>query len=928
MNNITFVTGIFNIYETEYDKNKRVENRINHFESIAKQNIKIDLYTDDKYYDKILYLEKKYPKIKIINLNSIYNTEFSNIITNYEKETNLNLNLPSNRNIKKDTREYLLLINLKIELINNSIKMDEDKDENKYYYWFDFGLGYVFKNKEETINSMMKILNVKLIDEFIYIPGCWNGIYKNDNHLINNIIWRFCGGIIIGDKKSLLEFYNLCKNNYHRFFLKFNTLVWEVNYWAWIEKETNISIKWNYSNHDDSIVYVPENIIKLNNKLTKELIDSIDYENYYKNWISTKEDYLSQDFFDIPGKQHYRLLSYLSTLYNDSIIVDIGSHYGESALALSFNNSNKIYSFDIINKVSLPKKSISNINFILGDLFDDEVFLSEWKEIILNSKFIFLDVDPHNGHMEMKFYNFLKENNYNGFLVCDDIWYFKEMRDNFWYKINDELKYDLSNLGHWSGTGIINFNQNNICSVLFNKYNNNNWTLVTAYFNLAKCPDASEEVKTRDSDYYISHSISTLSLCMNMVIYCDEESLERIKKIRPKYLENKTKYIIRSFDEFKFVKDTTENLDLKIVKLLENNFSDYREIISSNRKKNPYYFDNRNVPSYYLFCMSRYIMLKETIKLNPFGSTHFAWINFCIERMGYKNLMKLDEGLSLNRDKFSTCYIDYISPELVGNLNEYFKWGRCSMCSGFFTGNLTYMYKVCDLIENKFLEYLDLGYGHADEQLYSPVYFENPDLFEHYYGDYQQMITNYAYIYEYVESPIRYIIGNSFANKNYKVCLDGCIFVLESIKLEKIQISEELFSKLIEYWIESKLNTLFYMDGKYMKINDEANVILEKIILKKLSKIENVICADYCKKIIDYIENNNLDILPSVYFGLYFSYWLSSYYTNRTNSKIILTNILKKINNSVSFREIYMENKDFYDAQFRFENCVIYCFLE
>ena len=139
-------------------------------------------------------------------------------------------------------------------------------------------------------------------------------------------------------------------------------------------------------------------------------------------------------------------------------------------------------------------------------------------------------------------------------------------------------------------------------------------------------------------------------------------------------------------------------------------------------------------------------MLKEIIELNPINSTHFCWINFCIERMGFKNLIRLSEGLAVNRDKFSTCYIDYIPESMINNLNEYFEWGRCSMCSGFFTGNKEYMYKVCDLIEDKFLQYLELGYGHADEQLYSPVYFENPELFEHYYGDYHQMITNYKYI--------------------------------------------------------------------------------------------------------------------------------------------------------------------------------------
>jgi hypothetical protein len=33
--------------------------------------------------------------------------------------------------------------------------------------------------------------------------------------------------------------------------------------------------------------------------------------------------------------------------------------------------------------------------------------------------------------------------------------------------------------------------------------------------------------------------------------------------------------------------------------------------------------------------------------------------------MGFKNLIRLEEALAVNRDKFSTCYIDYIPEKLM-----------------------------------------------------------------------------------------------------------------------------------------------------------------------------------------------------------------------------------------------------------------------
>jgi hypothetical protein len=554
-------------------------------------------------------------------------------------------------------------------------------------------------------------------------------------------------------------------------------------------------------------------------EITKEKIDSVSFDEYYNdiikdpiiiNYIESKyKDDDINEFFQKPGKNHYRLLSYLSTLFNDSLIIDIGTHRGQSAAALSYNESNTIYTFDIFDKVYNKKiKTRNNIHFFTDDLFDEKI-QEKWKNKILKSAFIFLDVDPHNGNMEFELYNYLKKIDYKGFVICDDIWHFKEMRDNFWYKIPDKYRYDFSHLGHFSGTGIICMNDD--IHFFPSKNENKNWTLVTAYFNLTKCPDASKEIIERNQEYYMSHSISTLQLPYNLVIYCDEESLPLIQKNRPEYLKEKTRYEIRDFDDLHFSPPKKYNLSIENSnKNINNTFKYYRNKIIENRSKHPYEFDNRNTASYYLFCMSRYLMLKEAIENNYFNSTHFCWINFCIERMGYTNIMHLNEALSVNRDKFSTCYIDYVPENIIKNLKEYFLWGRCSMCSGFFTGNEEYMYKVCDLVENKFLEYLDLGYGHADEQLFSPVYFENPDMFEHYYGDYHQMITNYKYIYENPEAPVYNFIRNSFHNKNYKKCLEACIYVWDSYCLGKCNYNVDYIKEISYYYMMSKKEIEFH----------------------------------------------------------------------------------------------------------------------
>jgi len=254
----------------------------------------------------------------------------------------------------------------------------------------------------------------------------------------------------------------------------------------------------------------------------------------------------------------------------------------------------------------------------------------------------------------------------------------------------------------------------------------------------------------------------------------------------------KTKYVVTTFDDIRVAPDAST-------------FAEYRVQIAENRQRKPYRFDPRNTPSYYLFCLSRYWMMRETIAENPFGSTHFGWINFCMERMGFKNILHLEECLSVYRDKFSTCYIDFVPEQLVRNTAEYFQFGRCSMCSGFFTGNGDYMHQVAGLIIDQFRKYVAEGYGHADEQLYSPVFFENKSLFEPYFGDYSEMITNYKYIYERATEPVHNFIRNSYQHGQFELCLTACRVLLESLALEKCHLDENYLRQLDFYFSQSTL---------------------------------------------------------------------------------------------------------------------------
>ena len=175
--------------------------------------------------------------------------------------------------------------------------------------------------------------------------------------------------------------------------------------------------------------------------------------------------------------------------------------------------------------------------------------------------------------------------------------------------------------------------------------------------------------------------------------------------------------------------------------------------------------------------------------------------------MGYSNLQHLDEiFLGPPRDKVSTVYIDYIPKSIIDDTKQYFEYGRCSLCSGFFTGRGDYMLRFCNAIEAKFLEYLEMGYGHADEQLYSPVYFENRDIFEVYYGDYFQMISNYRGMYENYTMPLHMVIPKSAKAGDWQTCLNACKWLYQSHQDKKCSMVPAELNECLYSWREAAKN--------------------------------------------------------------------------------------------------------------------------
>ena len=174
------------------------------------------------------------------------------------------------------------------------------------------------------------------------------------------------------------------------------------------------------------------------------------------------------DNFELgPGDSPYQLYAFLSTLFDDKIILDIGSQCGNSALSLSYNESNHVRSYEIDSghpDIEYCQHTIrrDNITWRDYDFREDENRDGECQIDYDKVAIILIDIDPHGWkgkdgkEEELKMIEFLLKKGWSGVIILDDIYKGCQMQD-FWNELSIPgwTKIDVTELGHSSGTGIL-----------------------------------------------------------------------------------------------------------------------------------------------------------------------------------------------------------------------------------------------------------------------------------------------------------------------------------------------------------------------------------------------------------------------------------------------------------------------------------------
>lgn len=301
-------------------------------------------------------------------------------------------------------------------------------------------------------------------------------------------------------------------------------------------------------------------------------------------------------------KQHYRLLAYLSTLVpTEKTIVELGTHQGDSAVALSYGGR-EVRTFDIVDKIG-DRTMPPNVHRAIFD-FSNTDHLEERRHLIA-SGLIFVDIDPHEGTREWEIVEWLRENDYRGIIVLDDIVHFEGTRELLWNRIASEHKIDVTHLGHWAGTGIVSFAEK---VEVFAAYRPTKITLVTGFFRLR------DRQVDEDAQFALFDQLAA-GCGHDILLFLDQELMDRAPK-RPN-----VRVIPTTFEQ-----------------LWTFRWAEGRELdLPSNRTP------EKDTRDFLLLQNAKLDMLELAATLDD-SSTHFAWIDFGvlkIAREPWRFLQKL-----------------------------------------------------------------------------------------------------------------------------------------------------------------------------------------------------------------------------------------------------------------------------------------------
>jgi hypothetical protein len=232
---------------------KSVDDRIRHFRKLAASDIPLIIFVSPTIFSLLKAVAEQYP-----NIEKVITIDWTMLETYKIIHSFIDRKLPDVRGQSKDTDQYMALQLSKPEFLYMAL----NHTESSHLAWIDFNVAHVFKT-DSALQRLQAIDQRPLKAPLLVFAGIWPKLTSSDfKGLLERVHWRFAGGFFLVDRESLVTFNTLSRDALRIFLSQTGFLVWEVNFWAWLEKTFPFSLHpMVYStDHDDRLVFIPEDL--------------------------------------------------------------------------------------------------------------------------------------------------------------------------------------------------------------------------------------------------------------------------------------------------------------------------------------------------------------------------------------------------------------------------------------------------------------------------------------------------------------------------------------------------------------------------------------------------------------------------------------------------------------------------------------------
>jgi len=178
---------------------------------------------------------------------------------------------------------------------------------------------------------------------------------------------------------------------------------------------------------------------------------------------------------------------------------------------------------------------------------------------------------------------------------------------------------------------------------------------------------------------------------------------------------------------------------------------EYADRIRANREAyHPLKTSRDSMESHMIQC-NKIDFVLQAIRINPFRTGKFGWIDGNIGINGAKISQKYNKNLLPNilhnvTDKFHIQVLNVVDKTFLhpNRIREYYGQYRWVVCGCLFTMSPHIGVPILNRLKELFIETTMRGYGHAEEMLFLGVLDEFYDSIERSYGDYYNILNNFT----------------------------------------------------------------------------------------------------------------------------------------------------------------------------------------